>query len=349
MKFRRALLSASILWGTFPVLRAQHVPVPPPAQTESPATTPAPAAKTTTAPGAEAHPIAATIDSSMQLGPGDRVTIAAPDLEELDKRELQVQPDGTVSVPFVGSVKAAGLTPQQFAQKLTTDLKSQFLDPQITFSSVEIKSQPVSVLGAVNQPGIQQADGRRRLSDMLSLAGGIRQDAGPIVKLTRRADDASSLPAAVRPAMNGDTVTAQIPVTTLLEGSDPVMNIVVKAGDVITIPKGRLVYVIGDVHRSGGFVIGESDSLTVLKALSLAEGFRETADLSHARILRENGTGTRVEQSFNVKKLLNGQTEDTSLKADDVLYIPSSALKKLGSKALDAGISAGTGILIWRR
>jgi polysaccharide export outer membrane protein len=108
---------------------------------------------------------------AVPLGPDDEITLAAPDIEELDRRVLKVQSDGTISVPMIGALKAAGLTPDEFQKTLVQALKTQFRDPQVSFSSIDIHSKPVSVLGAVNKPGIEQAQGQKSLLEMLSLAG----------------------------------------------------------------------------------------------------------------------------------------------------------------------------------
>jgi polysaccharide export outer membrane protein len=136
-------------------------------------------------------------------------------------------------------------------------------------------------------------------------------------------------------------------VASLLEARDPAANITIEPGDVITVPKGKMIYVVGDVKRAGGFVIGENDSLTVLKAISLAEGLNGTADSAHARILRSTGAGQHSEEPFDVRKLLAGKTQDVPLRADDILFIPSSTSKKVASRVLEAAIATGTGIAIW--
>jgi len=275
--------------------------------------------------------------------------MAAPDIEELDKRVLRVQTDGTVSVPMIGAIKAAGLSPIEFQNKLTEALKTQFRDPQVAFTSIDVHSKPVSVLGAVNKPGIQQADGRKTLLEMLSLAGGLEKDAGPVVRVARATTDASTFPSSVRPALSGDHVTAEVSVATLFDGTNPEGNFIVQPGDVITVPKGKLVYVMGDVKKSGGFIIGETDNLTVLKALSLAEGLGPYADMSHTRILRATGNGPRIEQQFDVKKLLAGKTEDVRLQADDILFVPSSTAKKVTARTAEAAVQAAVGIAVWGR
>jgi polysaccharide biosynthesis/export protein len=287
--------------------------------------------------------------ADLVLGPGDMLTIAAPEIEELDRRQLKVQSDGSVSVPLVGPVKASGLTPEQLAATLTESLKKQFRNPRVSFTQVEIHSRPVTVLGSVKSPGVIQADGRKHLLEVLSLAGGLRDDAGPTLTLSRKSSEASTFPSALRTNMAGGYVSAIVPVSQLLDGSDPSTNVLILPGDVITVPKGRLVYVLGDVRRAGGFVLDESNDLTVLKALSLAQGLKETASPSHARILRSDATGQRTEENIDLKKLLSGKSEDITLKANDILFVPSSLAKRVLSRTAEAAVDTGTGIAIYRR
>jgi polysaccharide export outer membrane protein len=286
--------------------------------------------------------------SSVTLGPGDKITLGAPDIEELDKRVLRIQSDGNVNVPEVGPLKAAGLTPQQFEVALTAALKSQFRNPQISFTSIDVKSKPVSILGAVKRPGVQQANGDRTLLEMISLAGGLRPDAGPIIKVTRPSTEANAFPPGIRPILSGDHLTAELTVATLFSGQNPNENIRILPGDVITVPKEKLVYVVGNVKRPGGFPIGETDNFTVLKALSLAEGLDSFADTGHTRILHAGPGGKRTEEDIDLKKLMAGKTEDIRLQANDILFIPNSATKKWTARAIEASIGAGIGYAIWR-
>jgi polysaccharide export outer membrane protein len=287
--------------------------------------------------------------TDLVLGTGDKLTIAAPEIPELDRRQLKVQSDGTVSVPLVGSVKAAGLTADELAESLTKALQTQFRNPRVSFTQVEIRSKPVTVLGAVNAPGVIQADGRKRLLEILSMAGGLRNDAGTTLTLARKSAEASTFPASMRTNIGGGYVSANISLNNLLEGTDPSTNIVVLPGDVITVPKGRLVYVLGEVRRSGGFVLGETNDLTVLKALTLAEGLKDSASPSHARILRAADTGQRTEENIDLKKLLAGKLEDVQLRANDILFVPSSMSKKIFTRSAAAAVDTGTGIAIYRR
>jgi polysaccharide biosynthesis/export protein len=298
---------------------------------------------------ANAKALAQTGRNELVLGPGDQLTVAAPDIDELDHRQLKVLADGTVSVPLAGPIKAAGLTADEFCEKLNQALTSQFRNPRVSFTQIDTKSRPVTVLGAVNNPGVIQADGRKRLLEVISIAGGLRNDAGPTLTITRKPSQATQFPSALRPALAGNYVVATVSVDGLMEGTDPASNILVYPGDIVTVPKGRLVYVIGDVNRPGGFMIGESNDLTVLKAVSLSQGLRDTADPSHARILRSDASGKRTEQELNVKKLLAGKLEDVNLKANDILFIPSSLRKRIADRSIGAMIDTGAGVAVYRQ
>ncbi len=289
-------------------------------------------------------PPSTAVSNETLLGPGDVVTLATPDIEELDKRPLTVDSEGLADVPALGRLKAIGLTPAEFAAEIKESLRKLYLNPKVSIAAVDVKSRPVSVVGSVNTPGVQQADGRKRLLEVISVAGGLRQDAGAHIAVTRRAD-IGGLPKTLFPRTDQNFETVDIPVSDLFEARRPEDNFTIQGGDVITVPKARLVYVVGDVKKGGGFVIGERDNLTVLKALALAEGVQSTADSAHARILRAGDDSDG--HPFNVAKLLRGQEPDRPLRPDDVLFIPSSVPKKAAVRIMEAAIQTGTGIAIW--
>jgi len=135
----------------------------------------------------------------------------------------------------------------------------------------------------------------------------------------------------------------------IIEAKRPEANIPILPHDTISVPKAEMVYVIGDVKRSGGFVLGQHKSMSVLQALSLAEGLNGTADTRHARILRMNTKADeRVEIAVNVRNILNGKSGDLPLIGDDILFIPGSIGKKTTLRAIEAAIQTGSGLAIWR-
>jgi polysaccharide export outer membrane protein len=151
---------------------------------------------------------------------------------------------------------------------------------------------------------------------------------------------------------SGQFAVAEVSVKEIT-GQFPQGNIQILPHDVISVPRAEMVYVIGDVKRSGGFVIGDNESMSILQVLSLAEGMNGTADRRHARILRPTAGGTqRTEMIVDVKAILDGKSEDVAMRADDILFIPGSTGKKVSLRALETAIQTGTGVLtglfIWR-
>jgi polysaccharide export outer membrane protein len=134
-----------------------------------------------------------------------------------------------------------------------------------------------------------------------------------------------------------------------MEAQNPAENIQVKPNDVITVPKADLIYVIGAVKKSGGFVLSERADISVLQALSMAEGLDRTAAAAKAIILRGGSSSpNRAEIPVDVKNILEGKGRDVPLLANDILFIPTSAAKSASIRALEAIIQAGTGAAIYR-
>ena len=289
------------------------------------------------------------IRSTYLLGPDDQVEISGPELTESSNKPVRIDSDGNAQVPLVGRVHVAGLTVQQAEQQLDKALSTYIRDPQVAVNISEIRSQPVSVLGAVNTPGVQQVHGHKTLLEMLSMAGSVRQDAGYSVRITRQVEwGCIPLPGAKLDS-SGQFSVAELELKKIIEAKDPAKNIQIFPHDVITVPKAEMIYVIGEVRRSGGFVLGEHQSMSVLQALSLAEGMNNTADVRHARILRLHpDADKREELAVDIKNLFSGKEKDVSMQADDILFVPGSTGKKAALRTLEAAIQTGTGIAIWR-
>jgi polysaccharide export outer membrane protein len=287
--------------------------------------------------------------STYLLGPDDEVEITAPELDELSNKSTRVDGDGYIQVPLAGRVRVAGLTVQQAEQELNKSLSIYFRKPQINLNVRELRSQPVSILGAVNSPGVHQVQGHKTLLEMLSLAGGIRTDAGYSIRITRQLEwGCIPLPSATADA-SGRFSVAEVNLKNIMEAKNPEENIQIFPHDVISVPKAQMVYVIGEVKRSGGFVLGEHQSISVLQALSLAEGLNGTADARHAKIMRLNHeVDGRQEMAVDVKNILAGKKGDVPLRGDDILFIPGSTGKKAAVRAVEAAVQAGTGLVIWR-
>jgi polysaccharide export outer membrane protein len=288
--------------------------------------------------------------SNYVLGSDDQIALFVSDIEEINGKPIRIDMKGDINLPMAGRVHAAGLTADQLEQEIDHRLKRFLYDPEVIVSITEFRSQPIAVLGAIGSPGVHQLEGHKTLFEVLSLAGGLRQDAGNTVMVTR------SLKWGRIPLSNAkDDPTAKFSVASVSVKSvtgaiNPTENIAIKPEDVISVPKADLIYVIGAVHKPGGFVLGQNDSLSALQVVSLAEGLERTAAPQRARIMRTvPGNSTRSEIPVDLKKLMAGKAADVSLRADDILFIPNSATKNAGVRAMEAAIQIGTGVAVYSR
>ncbi|HVY94780.1 MAG TPA: polysaccharide biosynthesis/export family protein [Bryobacteraceae bacterium] len=285
---------------------------------------------------------------SYKLGAGDEVSIWALGIDEIGTHPFRIDLNGNLDVPLAGRIHAAGLTVDQLHEELVKQLHSQLKDPQVTVSVTEMRSQPVSVMGEVNKPGSYQLDGEKTLLEVLSLAQGVKADAGNRVRITRSIEEgALPVPGAAADA-SGKFYVAETPLRDALDSKSAVSALIIRPHDVITVEPGQSIYVMGDVHKQGEFALGQREQISALTALSLAEGPLSTAKLSKARILRDKGDGTRADMPIDLDKILANKTGDVRLQPGDVLYVPDSRTKNVAIKAAEAALSVGTGIAIWR-
>jgi polysaccharide biosynthesis/export protein len=143
--------------------------------------------------------------------------------------------------------------------------------------------------------------------------------------------------------------TFTINLNELLESGDTRNNIILQAGDVITVPHAGIVYVLGAVSRPGGFVmLNDRTELTTMKVLSLAGGLTNIAKLQHAFIIRRDEQGKQTETEVDLKKILNRESEDIQMRASDVLYIPDDKVKAALIRTGELLIAVGSGVALYR-
>jgi polysaccharide export outer membrane protein len=290
--------------------------------------------------------IVAETKTQGQIGPGDLLQIRVAHAPEISEKPVRLDAEGFIVLPLAGRVKAAGSV-----DALTVELEhrlGEFLkNPEVSIEVVETKSKAVAVLGAVKTPGNIQIVNQTRLLEVITQAGGLEADAGYAVRVSRRVSD-GIFGAGVKTSQADGYAVAEIRVADLMNGVRPEHNIAVQAGDVVTVPRAQLIYVVGEVRRAGGFPLRERETLSVLQALSLAEGLSATAATGNAKIIRPVN-GERQEIAVNVGRILSGKDKDLAMRPEDVLFVPSSAAKKAFTRGLDTALQMGTGVVVWRR
>ncbi len=293
-------------------------------------------------------PPAAADSPSYLLGPEDLLTVRVFAADDIPDKPVQIDNDGTLTLPMIGPVHAAGLTVEQLQANLVTAYKKYFKDPQVSVQVNEFHSQPVSVAGNVTTPGVVQLRGNRNLMEVISMAGGLRPDAGDTVQITRNLSEGPIPVADAFTDPTGKYSIARIDIRAVMNGKDPQGNITIKPHDVVTVPRARMIYVLGNVTKPGGFVLTDDESMSVSKAIALAGGWDKTAKLSDARVLRASGGAEREQIPANVSKIMHNKAPDIQMRPDDILFIPNSTGKMAGALGLSTAIGLGTGLAIWR-
>jgi polysaccharide export outer membrane protein len=284
------------------------------------------------------------------LGPDDVIAVEAVEADEISGKPVRIDRSGFIRLPMAGRVQASGLTVEQLENAIAGRLKVYIKEPEVAVSVVEFRSQPVSVLGSVRNPGVHQLQGRKTLVEILSLAGGLADDAGHSVKITRRLEWGRIPLASAADDASGGFSVAEVALKDILEARNPADNILILPNDVISVPRAEMVYVVGQVPRAGGYVLRERETLSVLQALSLAGGLDRVAAPQNARILRAAaGQANRTEIPVDLKKIMAAQAGDVALESEDILFIPASAPKKALGRAAEAAIQLTTGLVIFRR
>jgi polysaccharide export outer membrane protein len=282
------------------------------------------------------------------LGPDDQISIHVVGDEDISDKPMRIGMDGFITLPEAGRIHAAGLTVEQLQSELTAKLRIYIKEPEVSVNVMEMHSQPVSVIGSVASPGIQQLQGRKTLIEMLAQAGGLKPDAGYRLKITRMLKwGPIPLPGA-HDDPTGQYSVAEVGVRGIMEANDPAENILIMPNDIISVPRAEMVYVVGDVTKPGSIILGDQKTMSVLQALSIASGLSKYAKPTDARIMRVvPNSSTRVEIPVDLKKILNSKSKDITMQAEDILFIPNSLKKEVSLTALQAMVG-GLGAIIYR-
>lgn len=185
--------------------------------------------------------------------------------------------------------------------------------------------------------------------EVISMADGLRQDAGPRITISREIQYGPVPLRTAKTDASGQFSAAEVAVRDMLAGTNPTENILIFPHDVVTVPVAEAVYVIGQVRKPGEVALKGNATISVLQALSSAEGFGLTPAPQHAKIVRSvPGTTELKEIPVDLKKVMAGKAEDIAMRPNDILVVPPSGPKKAAARAVEAVIQTATGIVIWR-
>jgi polysaccharide export outer membrane protein len=250
-----------------------------------------------------------------QIGAKDLLEISVFEVPELNIT-VRVSENGMVTLPLLGEVKAEGLNRADLEKKIAVMLEKKYLkNAQVTIFIKEFQSKKISVMGAVKNPGEHDLIGRQSLLQVISMAGGLSEQASDTVVIFRQ-------------FKNAPNQSLVIKLDDLLLKANPKYNIPIFPGDILNVPGNQYldIYVFGQVKNPGAVRMKKgSDEVTLLRAIAQAGGFSDRARRGKVLITRtEDGIEKKIH--VDVKEILNGGRKDFVLQAFDVVFVPESIL-----------------------
>jgi polysaccharide biosynthesis/export protein len=250
-----------------------------------------------------------------RLGAEDEIQIRVWSHEDLT-RTTRVGLNGTISFPFVGEIKAQGLSVQELQKELERRLGPKYIiDPHVSITVTEFKSQKFFVVGNVQKPGTYPLTKPIRVVEAISQAGGVSSGTSgkPLsgsVAIIIRAQPGGVSDQPRMPDRTPDSQKVTVSLPSAMTG-DAKENLEIKNGDTVYVPN-LVYYVTGEVKKPGRFPYEEN--MTVLMAVTTAEGFSDKASSRGTYIIRE--------QSGAKQKVKVGL--DDPIQAGDTIVVPES-------------------------
>jgi polysaccharide export outer membrane protein len=260
---------------------------------------------------------------ALLIGPGDMLDLTVYNVPDLTLR-TRVDTNGTVLLPLIGNMHLAGETAHEAEQAIAQALvaKQMVKDPEVSLLISDFATQGISVTGEVNMPGIYPLIGPHRLYDAISAAGGLTVKAGTTISIIHKDNP-------------GQPETIQLSSTASVAEA----NVTVRPGDTVVVAKAGVVYVVGEVNHPGAFLMEDNTSISILKAIALAQGTTKLASFKHACILRKGPSG--MEQiPIPLNRIYHHEGQDSLLHPEDVVFIPTSSPKMYGQMGVQAALSA---------
>jgi polysaccharide export outer membrane protein len=261
--------------------------------------------------GAGAQSVAQT-SAGYRVGPRDLVDIKVFEEPALDG-QYRVSEIGTIRLPLIGEFPAGGQTVGELTASLKEHLEASYLQrASVTVEIREFLSRPISVIGAVTNPGNLDLSGRYTLILAITAAGGLAENHGDTVYVRRRAE-------------NGLSAQIAIDLDDLMLGNDPRLDIPIFANDVINIPATATItiYLLGEVETQGALEFADTQRVTLLTAISRAGGLTDRAG-DRIVVRRRQRDGSTREIAVDYKRIVNGRDVDLELEDGDVVVVKES-------------------------
>jgi len=266
-----------------------------------------------------------------RMGPRDVITLTVYAGGELQNQlDLTVSEKGTINIPFIGSVNAAGRTILELETLITKPLaKDYFVNPEVNVSVKEYHSLQYFISGAVESPGLYEMTSRATLLELLAKAGGVLPTRGNVAYIQRKSTNHNGKGQESK-GRSPRTDSIKVDLKKLLDQGDMTQNRALESGDVVYIPPEKVlnladskIYVGGEVKKPGLFNF--QPGLTALSACIMAGGFTKFAAPNRTRVIRHQGDN-KVIIKINLNDVKNGKITDVKLLPGDRIQVPETWL-----------------------
>lgn len=262
--------------------------------------------------------------SDYKIGPDDLLEIHVFQVSDLNTI-ARVSATGHIKMALIDKIEAAGLTVAEVESLICKKLEKFLKEPAVTVFIKEYRSQQIAVLGSVKSPGVYYVTGQRYLLDLLSMAGGLSQDAGDVC-IIQKTGSGKNIGGESEPADEGNIEQIVIDLNALLVNGRIDLNLPLASGDVIHVPEAGIFFVDGAVNSPGSFKLKKK--MTLAQALSMAKGLSYHAVRSDIKIYRESNKGERDVLTIDYDDILNMKIPDIELKDKDIIIVSGSGFKR---------------------
>jgi polysaccharide export outer membrane protein len=265
------------------------------------------------------------------IGPDDLIAVTVYDSPELS-RIIRVSGDGTLRMPMLKQkIHAQGKMPADLETAIAEELKAEgiLVDPVVSVGISEYRSRPISVAGEVKIPVTFQALPGMTLLDAITRAGGLSDEAGPDIIVTRSIKD---------PDGQIHQINQRVPSKGLLDASDPSLNIALSGGEQIRVPPAGRIYVVGNVKMPGAVKVHETNDATVFKAIAMSQGLMPYTQKVAYIYRKEAGQAGQDGIPVQLSDIMHRKAPDVPLQANDILYIPENGAQRVTVEALKASV-----------
>jgi polysaccharide export outer membrane protein len=242
------------------------------------------------------------------LSPGDLIAVHVFEQQDYNP-QVRLGSDGSALLPLIGTVNLSGLSVTQADRFLEQQLKDAgiYRNPQVTIQVVEGPNQVATLAGEVHS--VVPIVGSRRLLDVLATAGGLPTTASHVITISR--------PGLAEP------ITVDL-------GTDPLRsslaNIPIFAGDTIIVSRIGVVYMMGAFRTPGAIPLTQYAPLTLMEATAISGGLNFQGKYNDVRLVRTVGDHRTVVK-LDIQRIMHGKDPDPILQANDIVFLPDSAIK----------------------